>query len=1272
LSRVGLGTHNITYRHTTDKGCESSVNRSVTINEATVVSLGTFYGVLGQYNTSSLPDTLILEPAFSFGRGRIDGNGINPFINDTLFIPAFQNIRPDTLDTLRYIVTSDLGCIDTALYVYTVSENVAQIVGFTKNTYCSGEAPVELVALNFGTEVTEWINATVNPMDPTRATFYPASALISGAEIEVSFKYRDGAQNGTKTNSVTVYETPIFTVNSPFDQDTTFCLDHESISLDNGNLFTPFGPSSSLRSSSNKLINSTSYLPANNLTVGVDTLFYSFTKNHNVISCSADTFKLFTIYDLPIASFVTVPTQFCKNDDDVTLRALPNVNGAGVFTSTVSTNSLSNAGSINGEINYLVGSSDVAAAIDVIIYTFTSDNGCVASTQLPIVIDTVPIVSISNLATEYCEGDIATIQGLVGGQILTTGTSIFTSQTAHLVDNGDGTALIDGGQGLGIQYPQVFDVIYSYTDLNNCSASTVPVLSVVDSVPIASLSFEGGREHCSHPSNVIQLFPTRVGGLITFNGEPLNILNPKAVLSNIGDNPVVFTINSIDNPNCIGVYRDTLIVHSTPVAKMNNLLIDKCIADSVQFVDESTTDLGEQIRNWTWDFGSLTDANDTSSLENPKYLYPVKGTKLITLLVESEFGCLSNQASFNVTFFDNPEANFTWVNECVNVGPTQFMNSSLLKESSGVQYEWNFDVVGGVTGTSTEENPVFQYPNSTNYTVQLVVSSVSGCTDTVIQTIYVRPFERFETEDIYSQDFELSDGAWKAEAVEGSSLSWELATIINSPDVIQNAFSGERAWVTNPSGDYNLNENSWVSSPCFNLDNLDKPMLKMNLQTAITDLNDGVNVQYLYSYLDSNNDTLSSPWKNLGEVGTGISWFNSTTIDANPGDGSGRGWTGVSKIGNDSTWIDVRRSLDFLKDISSTDSNVVRVNYVRFRIAFASDGQRVGSGVAFDDVWIGNRQKILLHEYFTNSSSSDCKITDVLVDRVISDRSSPQDIVDLQFHTGSPLFDPMNAVNPEASSARENNYTVPSVPYSAYGGNLFLGNTNEWVSDSSQILLDALLDPKFLLNLGVLKTDNTIDIQIDLEANADMEINPHVYIAFVEKTVSAIGQNGDTEFRNVVRHILPYQGALPVSWSRGDVVRITMSWQQDFFDDNSDIAVVAFIQDIATDVSDREVLQVGYSEDMNSALGFSAEAELSSFSVYPNPTLGALIISIKEKNDVTVELFDQRGNLILVKSINSASSLEMILPEEYSNGVYLLKVYSDKEFLGTKKIVLYR
>ncbi|NQX85505.1 MAG: hypothetical protein HRT67_06320, partial [Flavobacteriaceae bacterium] len=63
----------------------------------------------------------------------------------------------------------------------------------------------------------------------------------------------------------------------------------------------------------------------------------------------------------------------------------------------------------------------------------------------------------------------------------------------------------------------------------------------------------------------------------------------------------------------------------------------------------------------------------------------------------------------------------------------------------------------------------------------------------------------------YSEDFETDDGGWVADNTTNG--TWALGAPTGA--VINSAGSGTNAWVTNLSGDYNSNENSWVTSPVF-------------------------------------------------------------------------------------------------------------------------------------------------------------------------------------------------------------------------------------------------------------------------------------------------------------------------------------------------------------------------------------------------------------------------------------------------------------------------
>src|SRR5436190_20171921 len=59
----------------------------------------------------------------------------------------------------------------------------------------------------------------------------------------------------------------------------------------------------------------------------------------------------------------------------------------------------------------------------------------------------------------------------------------------------------------------------------------------------------------------------------------------------------------------------------------------------------------------------------------------------------------------------------------------------------------------------------------------------------------------------------------------GTATSWALGTPAKT--VINSAASGTKSWVTSLTGQYSLNENSWVESPCFNMSTLLQPVVEM-------------------------------------------------------------------------------------------------------------------------------------------------------------------------------------------------------------------------------------------------------------------------------------------------------------------------------------------------------------------------------------------------------------------------------------------------------------
>ncbi|MEL6251110.1 MAG: PKD domain-containing protein [Bacteroidota bacterium] len=223
------------------------------------------------------------------------------------------------------------------------------------------------------------------------------------------------------------------------------------------------------------------------------------------------------------------------------------------------------------------------------------------------------------------------------------------------------------------------------------------------------------------------------------------------------------------------------------------------------------------------------------------------------------------------------------------------------------------------------------FEGSTNYSLTAVVAAFTGnnnaTNDTIRADVTVVPaVSTFP----YTEGFENGDGGW---TTSGINNSWELGEPANT--LINAAAGGTNAWVTNLDGNYNVNENSEVTSPCFDLSNA--PMGTVAALSIYWDAEtsfDGAVIQY--------STDLGTNWTNLGNQGDPNNWFNDGTISGNPG-GQQIGWTGTG-LSSSGQW---------LRAIQPLDSNILGQASVLFRVAFGSDFSVTDEGFGFDDFTLG-------------------------------------------------------------------------------------------------------------------------------------------------------------------------------------------------------------------------------------------------------------------------------------------------------------------------------
>lgn len=143
------------------------------------------------------------------------------------------------------------------------------------------------------------------------------------------------------------------------------------------------------------------------------------------------------------------------------------------------------------------------------------------------------------------------------------------------------------------------------------------------------------------------------------------------------------------------------------------------------------TDQTPSSTSWQWDFG---DGN-SSTLKSPAHTYLNYGRYTVSLITgNSANSCVDTLQKINYILLEKPEADFkaTPRKGCVPL-LVSFTDTSISNEAI-VAWNWDF----GDGSTSTSQNPTHTFTSEQEYDITLIITNVSGCTDTLILPDYIR------------------------------------------------------------------------------------------------------------------------------------------------------------------------------------------------------------------------------------------------------------------------------------------------------------------------------------------------------------------------------------------------------------------------------------------------------------------------------------------------------------------------------------------------------
>ncbi|MCP9753414.1 PKD domain-containing protein [Ferruginibacter sp. HRS2-29] len=216
----------------------------------------------------------------------------------------------------------------------------------------------------------------------------------------------------------------------------------------------------------------------------------------------------------------------------------------------------------------------------------------------------------------------------------------------------------------------------------------------------------------------------------------------------IGEYPITITTYNSNSDGC-GSQQEIdfeLEVSDPPVAGFT-WVAPRCVAETVQFNDASTT--VKPTYHWWWDFNDPASgaANNTSNLKNPAHKFTTPGTYRVRYSNITTPGCLSDTLFHDVVVPAMPTATITGNTSVCQNAPSP--NITFTGAGGSAPYTFSYRINGGavqtittVTGNSITVAVPTTTPGSYIYTLTNIQNTGSTlCTQaqTGIATVLVRP-----------------------------------------------------------------------------------------------------------------------------------------------------------------------------------------------------------------------------------------------------------------------------------------------------------------------------------------------------------------------------------------------------------------------------------------------------------------------------------------------------------------------------------------------------
>jgi gliding motility-associated-like protein len=365
-----------------------------------------------------------------------------------------------------------------------------------------------------------------------------------------------------------------------------------------------------------------------------------------------------------------------------------------------------------------------------VILSATDTNGCSIAISHEAIVDSLPTPNFV-FTTPSCDQPTYFVDSSQGnGNFISTWKWNFGDVASGTENYSD----LQNPNHLYVSHDSIYQVKLIVTNFNGCTDSIIKPVQRYTCMKVL-FTTSSSTECANNPlyfNDLTTLHSTQGnitkwtwdfgdGNIISYDTHKDSILH---IYQESGHYNVTLKVDaSINNMPFSNQYDSTIIIFNPPIA---NFVSSKACSSRTVYFTDSTQSGDASLTQWNWTFNDPYASENSSALQNPEHIYDSAGTYPTQLIVTDQHNC-HDTISKPVVVHPTPKASFDMTTNANGVTGQVLMHNTSTGAST---YFWNF----GDGGTSTEENPLYQYSSVGIFHILLIATSQYQCSDSATTT----------------------------------------------------------------------------------------------------------------------------------------------------------------------------------------------------------------------------------------------------------------------------------------------------------------------------------------------------------------------------------------------------------------------------------------------------------------------------------------------------------------------------------------------------------